>query len=625
MSRKNNTNKPFFRLLNYARPFHRFWPGFLIFSILSVVFSVANYALIDPLLTLLFQRPDAAEVTNELATLESGLSSFELSLDWVKNAFQYYLDRTFLNNGPMKALLFVCFVLVGASLIANVTRYFSQAILVRMRTHIMQGIRSDLFRKVSTMDISFYHTRQKGDILSRVSNDVTEVQNGVADSFPILFREPLQIIGFLVGLFIMSPKLTVVTLFTVPLSALVIGRLVRKLKRKASTTQKLMGRIVGHFDEAISGLRIIKAFNAQKYVSKNFEATNAAHRRSSLNMFYRQAMAHPLSEFLGIAIGAAVLFYGGWLQINGELGMDMPKFVVYIAFYWRVLEPAKNISNAYASIQRGMVSGERLFTILDAENKICDKKDAVVLEKFSDGIEYRNVDFTYDGAVQVLKNVNVKIPKGRLIALVGPSGAGKSTFADLLPRFYDVTGGQIMIDGRDIRDYTLDSLTRQMGIVTQESILFNDTVYNNIVFGMENVSKKDVIEAAKIANAYDFIMQLPEKFETNIGDRGENLSGGQRQRIAIARAVLKNPPILILDEATSALDTESEKLVQEALGKLMKNRTSIVIAHRLSTIKDADDIVVLKDGCVAEEGNHDELLAADGIYAKLCALQVLDK
>lgn len=616
--------RPFFRLLDYARPFHRFWPGFLIFSVLSVVFSVANYALIDPLLTLLFQRPDAAEVTAELAALETGMSKFEFSLDWVRNVFQYYLDSTFLANGPLRALLFVCIVLVGASLVANVTRYLSQTILVRMRTHIMQGIRKDLFHKVSTMDVSFYHKQQKGDILSRISNDVTEVQNGVADSFPILFREPLQIIGFLVGLFIMSPKLTVVTLFTVPLSALVIGRLVHKLKRKAATTQKLMGRIVGHFDEAISGIRIIKAFNAQKYVERNFESTNVAHKKSSRNMFYKQAMAHPLSEFFGIAIGAAVLFYGGWLHINGQLGMDMPKFVVYIAFYWRVLEPAKNISNAYASIQRGMVSGERLFTILDAEAKIRDAENAVTLEKFSEGIEYRNVDFSYEGNVQVLKNVSVKIPKGKLVALVGPSGAGKSTFADLLPRFYDVTGGQILVDGKDIREYTIDSLTRQMGIVTQESILFNDTVYNNIVFGMENVTQEDVIEAAKIANAYDFIQQLPGKFETNIGDRGENLSGGQRQRIAIARAILKNPPILILDEATSALDTESEKLVQEALGKLMKNRTSIVIAHRLSTIRDADDIIVLKDGGIAEEGNHEKLLALDGLYAKLCALQVLN-
>lgn len=615
--------KNFTRLLNYARPFHHFWPSFLIFSVISVVFSVANYALIDPLLTLLFNRPDTTEVSKEIAILGEKVSHFAFSLDWFKNIFQYYLDKIFLLSGPLRALLFVCIVLVGASLIANLTRYLSQVVLARMRTHIMKGVRSDLFRKISTMDVGFYHTRQKGDILSRISNDVTEVQNGVADSFPILFREPLQIVGFLIYLFSQSPKLTIVTLIAVPVSAIVIGKIAHKLKRQASNTQSLMGRIMSNFDEAISGIKIIKAFNATGYVSGNFEKNNIAHKRSSRRMFYKQAMAHPFSEFFGIVIGAAVLLYGGWLELHGQLGMDMAAFSVYILCYWRVLEPAKNISNAYASIQRGMVSGERLFMILDAKNDITDKPNASTLKDFSSSIEYKNVDFSYDGVNPILKDVSFSIHKGQTLALVGPSGAGKSTIADLLPRFYDVTGGAIFIDGKDIRDYTLDSLTRQMGIVTQEAILFNDTVYNNIVFGMQNVSREDVIEAAKIANAYDFIEQLPQKFETNIGDRGENLSGGQRQRLAIARAVLKNPPILILDEATSALDTESERLVQDALGKLMQNRTSIVIAHRLSTIKDANEILVIKDGSIEEAGRHEELMNKGGMYAKLCALQVL--
>ncbi|MBQ1883332.1 MAG: ABC transporter ATP-binding protein [Bacteroidales bacterium] len=614
--------KNFLRLLNYARPWRRFWPGYIILAVLSVIFGIVNYSLISPVLRLLFESPTNEQVSAEISALADKTREFSMSMDWFEDTFQYYMDKIFLANGPLKALLFVCALLVGASLLSNITRYLSQTILVRMRTHIMKKLRTDLFRKVSTMDVGFYHTQQKGDIISRISNDVTEVQNGVADSFHMIFREPLLIIGFISYCFYLSPKLTLVTLVTIPLSGLAIGALSKRLRKKAIETQSLMGRIVSHFDEAISGIRIIKGFNAQKYVQENFEQTNEAHKKSSRKMLYRQQLAHPTSEFLGITIAAAVLLYGGWLQINGSLGLSMGTFTVYILCYWRVLEPAKNIAKAYASIQRGLVSGERLFVILDAENQIKEKDDAKTLKEFKSGIEYRGVNFSYNEDVPVLKDVSVCIPKGKMVALVGPSGAGKSTFADLLPRFYDVTGGGIFIDGVDIRDYTLDSLTAQMGIVTQESILFNDTVYNNITFGMEHVSEKQVVEAARIANALDFIKQLPHGFQTNIGDRGENLSGGQRQRIAIARAVLKNPPILILDEATSALDTESERLVQDALYKLMQNRTSIVIAHRLSTIRYADDIVVMKDGRIVEEGNHDALMEKNGIYAGLCAMQV---
>lgn len=614
--------KNFFRLLNYARPFRRFWPGFLILSILSVIFGVVNLALLDPLLTMLFETPAKETIAQDIASLEQTLEHFTFSIDYFKAAFNYALDKIFLANGTMRALIFVCALLVIASLLSNLARYLSQTILVRMRTHIMKNIRTDLFKKISTMDVGFYHTQQKGDILSRISNDVTEVQNGIADSFPILFREPLLIIGFLTACFVISPRLTLVTLIAIPLSALVIGRITKKLKVKAAVTQGLMGKIVSHFDEAISGIRIIKAFNGEKYVQKNFDRANEDHKRNSRKMYYKHVMAHPISEFFGITIAAGVLLYGGWLQIHGELGMSMALFTTYVLMYWRVLEPAKNIANAYASIQRGMVSGERLFKILDAPKNIKEKDNAVVLKEFKNSVEYKNVDFQYTQDIPVLKNIDVKIKKGEMIALVGPSGAGKSTFADLLPRFYDVTSGEILLDGINIKDYTLSSLTSVMGIVTQESILFNDTVYNNIVFGLEGATEEKVIEAAKIANAYDFIEQLPQKFQTNIGDRGENLSGGQRQRIAIARAVLKNPPILILDEATSALDTQSERLVQDALFKLMKNRTSIVIAHRLSTIRDANLILVLKDGEIIERGTHDELLAQKGTYARMCELQI---
>lgn len=609
--------KSFKRLLNYARPFKKFWPGYLILSIFSVIFGVANYALVDPLLTVLFEPKTVAA---SAAASAGEIANFSFSVKYLKDVFQYYLDKIFLQNGPLNALMFVCIILIIASLFSNVTRYWSQVILVKMRARIMKNIRTDLFSKITSLHVGYFHSHQKGDVLSRISNDVTEVQNGVANSFHILFREPLLIIGFLTGLFYMSPKLTVVTLLTIPFSAIVIGKIAHKLRKKAVTTQMLMGRIVSHFEEAMSGIRIIKAFNGRKYVQGNFEITNVAHQKNSRRMSYRQELASPISEFLGISIAAAVLFYGGWLQIHGELGMDMPAFVVYIAFYWRVLEPAKNISTAYASIQRGMVSGERLFAILDVENPIKEKRNAVVLKTFAKEIEYKNVDFSYD-RVPVLKNINIVIPKGKMIAIVGPSGAGKSTFADMLPRFYDVTGGEVLIDGVNIKDATLESLVDQMGIVTQDSILFNDSIYNNITFGAENASGEDVVNAAKIANAYDFIQQMPDKFQTNIGDRGSNLSGGQRQRIAIARAILKNPPILILDEATSSLDTESERLVQDALGKLMKNRTSIVIAHRLSTIRYADMIIVIKDGEIKEKGTHDQLVEKGGIYSHLCQLQ----
>ncbi len=604
--------KDFKRLLAYAKPYSRFWPGYLILSILSVIFGVANYALIKPLLDILF-NPE--QLTQQLVKPEFNL----LSIDYYSDIFYYYLTEI-MRNGLLKGLFFVCMILLAASFVSNLARYLSQRILVNMRTYIMQNIRRALYEKIISLNVGYFNTRKKGDILSSISNDVTEVQNGVANSFHVLFREPLLIIGFLAGLFYMSPKLTIVTLLTLPFSALVIGRISRKLKKGAVVTQDLMGKIVSHFEEGISGIRIIKGFNAQKYVEDRFEKTNEEHKRSSRSMFYKQELASPLSEFLGIGVATAVLFYGGWLQLRGQLGMDMSTFVVYIGFYWRVLEPAKAMANAYASIQRGMVSGRRLFDILDVENPIKEKDNAVALKSFERDIKFENVNFSY-GNEPVLKNINLTIPKGKMIAIVGPSGGGKSTMADLLPRFYDIVDGDIAIDGRNIKDYTLGSLIAQMGIVTQEAILFNDSVYNNIAFGMENVRREDVIEAAKIANAHEFIVGMERGYDTNIGDRGGKLSGGQRQRLAIARAVLKNPPILILDEATSALDTESERLVQDALTNLMKNRTSIVIAHRLSTIQFADEIVVLQHGEIIERGTHNQLIDKGGLYSHLCQLQ----
>ncbi|OFY40406.1 MAG: antibiotic ABC transporter ATP-binding protein [Bacteroidetes bacterium GWF2_40_14] len=604
--------KTFLRLLSFAKPYGRYWPSYLLLSILSVFFGVIYFALIDPLTRIIF---DPASITQQ--TL---LPDFSVSVDYFKQIFNYYLTKFMGESARQDGLLFVCIIFLIASFFSNLTRYLSQRILVSMRTRLMYNIRKSLFLKISRLHIGYFHEKRKGDILSSISNDVTEVQNSVANSFAILFRDPLMIIGFLSMLFYMSPQLTSVTLVALPITAFVIGRVVRSLKKGATDTQSLMGKIVSHFEESISGARIIKAFNAQRYTNERFDQTNYRHRRASKKMFNRQEMASPLSEFLGVTVVGIVLLYAGFLQLRGKLGMDLPELFIYMTFYYKVLEPSKSISNAFANLQRGLVSGERIFAILDEETIIKKSPNPVSVKEFKNEIAFNGVGFKY-ASEPILKNINIKINKGKMIALVGPSGAGKTTLADLLPRFYDVTSGSITLDGIDIRDYEPKELINLMGIVTQEAILFNDTVFNNIAFGMEEVREEDVITAAKIANAHEFISQMEFGYQANIGDRGLKLSGGQRQRLAIARAVLKNPPILILDEATSALDTESERLVQEALINLMRNRTSVVIAHRLSTIQHADEIIVLKEGTVVERGTHNELIMQKGLYSHLCDLQ----
>lgn len=604
----------FNRILSYAKPYGRYWPGYLALSILSVIFGIANYALIGPVLSLLFEP--------QIMTGVDQAPEFSFSIGYFEQMFQYLVGSKIASGGVMRALWFVSLSLIGASFFANLCRYLSQRILVSMKTRLMMNVRRDLFAKISSLNVGYFSDKRKGDILSSISNDVNEVQNTVASSFHIIFREPLLVIGFMAMLFYMSPRLTIVSLVAIPVSAFVISRITHNLRREAAVTQSLMGRITSRFDEAISGLRIVKAFNAEKYVQGQFAKDNQKHKQVSQAIANRQELASPVSEFLGITVAVLVLFYGGWLNLHGKLGMSWPGFVVYIGFYWRVLEPTKAIAAAYASIQKGLVSGNRIFAILDTENEIEEAPDAKPLEEFSDRIEFDHVTFDY-GDVPVLKDVSFTIPKGKTVAVVGPSGAGKTTLADLLPRFWDVTGGAIRIDGVDIRNYRMGDLIRLLGVVTQDTILFNDTVYNNISFGIEGVGEEEVRQAARIANAEEFIMAMPQGYQTNIGDRGQRLSGGQRQRISIARAVLKNPSVLILDEATSALDTESERLVQDALERLMQNRTSLVIAHRLSTIQHADEIIVLRDGAIAERGTHKELLEKEGLYSHLCSLQAV--
>ena len=608
--RQANAMNSFRRVLSYAQPLRRYWPGYLLLSILSVVFGVINYGLLGPLLTVLFD--------NEAAAAACGRPAFSWSLSYFTDSFRWLLSSIIRDGGVIRGLLFVCGAIILASLLSNVCRYLSQRIVVRLETRMMKNIRRDLFAKIASLPVGWFSERRKGDVLSSISNDVAEVQNTVAGSFHVFFREPLLVLGFLAMLVYMSPRLTLVSLVALPVSAFLVTRLTRALRAGSVETQSLMGRIVSHFEEAISGSRVIKAFSARNYVERAFERDNERHRSVILRVRNRQEMASPVSEFLGISIAATVLFYGGWLNYHGNLGMTWQQFIVYIMFYWKVLEPGKALSKSYAAMQKGLVSAERIFGILDAPAGIEDGRKPV--REFREEIRFDHVTFAYEGE-PVLRDVSLAIPKGKMVAIVGPSGAGKSTLADLLPRFYDVQEGAVRLDGTDIRELRLDELVALMGIVPQDTVLFNDTVYNNIAFGREDVSPEAVREAARIAHADSFIEQLPQGYDTPVGDRGAKLSGGQRQRIAIARAVLKNPPVLILDEATSALDTESERLVQEALDRLMGGRTSLVIAHRLSTIRHADRIYVVQDGRIVEEGIHEELVANNGLYSHLCSLQ----
>ncbi len=593
--------KTYLRIMNYARPWKKILPGYLIFSVLTVGFGLVNMTLLKPLFNVIFNQVETEELISQFQKPE-----FSFSIEYLESLFNYYMTETVVNHGKFGALIYVCIVIIVALMLSNLFRYLSSLIMAIARARIIREMRIDVFRNVSNLHVGYFTEQRKGDIMSRIATDIQQIESSITHNLRVMFREPFTIIVYFVLLVYTSPKLTLFVVVLLPVSGIFISLIAKKLKKRALKSQESLGRILNILDETLGGMRVIKAFNAINYINRTF--SNEAKNYSNIDVSWskRYELASPISELLGAISIGGILAYGGDLVLNKET-LDASSFMVFIVVFTQILQPAKALTSAVTHFQRGIASGERVFEIIDTESKIKN-------------IEFRNVSFSY-GEKQVLQNISFTIEKGKTIALVGPSGGGKSTLANLIPRFYDPVEGDVLIDGVSLKDYDIGSLRDQMGIVTQESILFNDTIFNNIAFGLDDIKEAEVTNAAKVANAHDFIIQSEKGYQRNVGDRGSKLSGGQKQRITIARALLKNPAILILDEATSALDSESEKLVQEAINNLMKARTSLVIAHRLSTIQNADEILVIDEGKIVERGTHNELLKLNGIYQKLQAMQ----
>ncbi|MBT9394608.1 ABC transporter ATP-binding protein/permease [Hymenobacter sp. NST-14] len=607
--------KTYLRILQYARPWAAFLPQYLLFTLLGTLFGTANFTLVIPLLSVLFDKSEQVAFQ-----APAQLPGFAPTLDWVKDSFNYYFAGILEQYGEMGALTFVCCVVVVSVLSSNIFRYLSLRILAMVRALVISNMRRDLYYRIIDLPLGFFGKERKGDLMSRFTSDVQEVESSVVNTMTAVVQEPLRIIVYFSLLFYISVPLTLFALILLPISGGLIAGVAKRLRAQAKQSQSTLGSMLSVIDETLGGIRVVKAFNAQTYIKGKFEEQNAQYARTSRNIDNTRDLASPFSEVAGVAVVVGLLYFGGTLVLGATPTLTGPAFIGYVVLFSQVLTPAKALSSSFGNIQRGLVAGERVLSIIDTEPAIRDKADAQILPAFEHQIELRDLQFGY-GDTPVLENINLTIQKGKTVALVGPSGGGKSTLADLLPRFYDPTGGQLLIDGHDVRDCTIHSVRDQMGIVTQESILFNDTIFNNIRFNTQ-ATEAEVLEAARIANAHDFIMAAPEGYQTLIGDRGGRLSGGQRQRLSIARAILRNPPILILDEATSALDTESEKLVQEALTRLMQNRTSLVIAHRLSTVQHADEIIVLQHGRIVERGTHEQLVRREGgLYQRLSQMQ----
>jgi subfamily B ATP-binding cassette protein MsbA len=605
--------KIFFRLLGFSRPYHHYIPEYIVYIFLFVVLGLANFTLLIPLLDVLFNTGHG-QVINQLP-------AFSFSVSWFKDAFYYYV--AYYGKGPsgkLNVLIFVSIVLLVCTLLKNVFGFLAQKVLTRMRVNMVRNLRHLIYEQYSRQSLGFYIHQRRGDLISIMSNDVVEIENSVVSSVQTIFRDPFVIVGTFVLLFYLSAKLTFFTLILFPISGTLISLLSRKLKKGGGRSQVILGKILNTTEETLSGIRIIKAFNAESFMGKKFDSENSAFSRSTKGVLNQRELSSPLAEVLGVAVIVVIIIYGGRLILSGDTTFTASTFIGYIALYFGIITPAKNIAGAVTYLQRGLAAGERVLAVVDVPNTIVDAPDAKTITSFNNNIEYRNVTFRYE-QTDVLKDISLTIPKGKIVALVGSSGAGKSTMADLLPRFYDVNDGGIFVDGQDIRSLTTQSLRGLIGIVSQEPILFNDSIFNNIAFGVPDAKMEDVVAAAKVANAHEFITQMEEGYHSTIGDKGMKLSGGQRQRLTIARAVFKNPAILILDEATSSLDTESEQLVQEAINNMMQHRTSIVIAHRLSTVRHADDIIVLQKGVIVERGTHDQLIEQNGFYRKLVDMQ----
>ncbi|MDR1632554.1 MAG: ABC transporter ATP-binding protein/permease [Dysgonamonadaceae bacterium] len=601
----------------FIPPYKHFLGLSIVMNILSALLSLLTFVFIKPILEILFKT---SEIVYEYMPFD--VFSFDFwrhAGEILKNNFFWYISQHIGQYEATIALFILALYLVLATVFRTATMYLAAFFMVPIRTGVVRDIRNQINDKIVSLPLSFFSEERKGDILARVSGDVNEIETSVMSSLDMLFKNPILIVIYLLGMFVLSWQLSLFVLILLPAAGYVMGQIGKKLKKTSFVGQQQWGLLMSQIEETLGGLRIIKAFNAEKKISERFHASNEVFKKITTRIFNRQQLAHPMSEFLGTITIAIVLWYGGTLILHENSSIDGASFIVFLTIFYLLINPAKDLSKSVYSIQKGLASLERVDKILKAESNILDPEQPqpVVL---NDKIEYKNVWFKYREN-WVIKGVSMTIPKGKTIALVGQSGSGKSTMADLLPRFYDLQEGSIRIDGVDVRNAKVHDIRRLMGIVNQEAILFNDTFFNNIAFGVENATQAQVEDAAKIANAHEFIIASDEGYQTNIGDRGCKLSGGQRQRISIARAVLKNPPVLILDEATSALDTESERLVQDALDRLMQNRTTLVIAHRLSTIKHADLICVMHEGEIVEQGTHAELLAKNGYYSRLCEMQ----
>ena len=610
--------KEFLQLMRrFVSPYKKYIGWAILLNILSAVFNVFSFTLLIPILDILFKTGENNKVYEYM---EWGTAGFK---DVAINNFYYYVSQMIQDNGPTTALIFLGLFLALMTLFKTSCYFASSAVMIPLRTGVVRDIRIMVYAKVMRLPMGFFSEERKGDIIARMSGDVGEVENSITSSLDMLIKSPIMIILYFITLIATSWKLTLFTVLVLPAMGWLMGKVGRKLKRQSLEAQGKWSDTMSQLEETLGGLRIIKAFIAEDRMINRFTRCSNELRDAVNKVAMRQALAHPMSEFLGTILIVSVLWFGGALILGHNSSLTAPTFIFYMVILYSVINPLKEFSKAGYNIPKGLASMERVDKILKAENNIKEIPNPKPLTGMNDRIEFKDISFSYDGKREVLKHVNLTVPKGKTVALVGQSGSGKSTLVDLLPRYHDVQGGDITIDGTSIKDVRIADLRSLIGNVNQEAILFNDTFFNNIAFGVENATMEQVIEAAKIANAHDFIMEKPEGYNTNIGDRGGKLSGGQRQRVSIARAILKNPPILILDEATSALDTESERLVQEALERLMKTRTTIAIAHRLSTIKNADEICVLYEGEIVERGRNEELLELDGYYKRLNDMQAL--